>query len=439
MPPRSRVSPKEGESTGERKRKPVRRDPEKRRQQNIQAQRKYREKLRKRLEHLETLAAHVEQGTLNRPPSESTGSSEAVTNVTSISPSQVFEYTTPDCDALDTYLSSTSVPSSSTEPLGEHEYVPLTDPVPLAPAIWEPTTQLWQPDNIQVQPTWDATLLAPQSTSFLPLALCEFTQRTPESDDIAAGPIDPSLPDYKKNDTLGPCWTTTIDCGCSSPHFQIRTRGPTPFAPGEIRVVEFEPNGPVANPYANHLRIDTICTITALHTLGTHLALSEDVLCAEDSLSPFFRSSTGSSDDTAKSNMICSVQRSYKSLKPDLRPTREQIIFRHHPQIDIFPFPTLRKNLIIHQGVVDEDSFCLDALTGLVCWGSAGIGRKDRQSGIGTTGTPWDVRSWEARAWFLKKYWDLLGGEEGELVRQSEWWRSMRGDDPLDVDTHVYH
>ena len=32
-----------GESAGEQKRKPVRRDPEKRRQQNVQAQKKYRE------------------------------------------------------------------------------------------------------------------------------------------------------------------------------------------------------------------------------------------------------------------------------------------------------------------------------------------------------------------------------------------------------------
>lgn len=391
------------------------------------------EKLRKRLDHLESLAASVERGALDRPPPASTDSSEPVTHDTSSTPDQ----TVPDCDALDAFLSSASVPSSSTETLGDCDHL---DSVLLPPTIWESTTQLWQSDGFQsVQPPWEATLFAPQSTDMLSLTMCEFTHQTPESDSIAAGPLAPFLPDHKKDDLLGPCWTTTIDCGCSSPHFQIRTQGPTPFAPGEIRVVGFEPNVPVANPYANHLRIDTICTLTAFCTLAMHLDISVDVLCADDSFSPFFRPSAELPDDTVRSKMICAVQRSYRSLKPDLRPTAEQIVFHHPSYLDILPFPTLRKNLIIHQKQVDEDSFCNDVLTGLVCWGSTGIGRRDRQSGLGSTGTPWDVRSWEARAWFLKKYWNLLGGEEGELVRQSEWWRSMRGDDPLDMDMHVYN
>jgi hypothetical protein len=50
-------------------------------------------------------------------------------------------------------------------------------------------------------------------------------------------------------------------------------------------------------------------------------------------------------------------------------------------------------------------------------------------TGHAVTGNLWDVRSWEAKVWFLKKYWWLLGGEEGELVRQSEWWRSVRGEE----------
>lgn len=80
--------------------------------------------------------------------------------------------------------------------------------------------------------------------------------------------------------------------------------------------------------------------------------------------------------------------------------------------------------------------FFMELMTGLVCWGNAGVGQRDRaedELGLASTGAPWDVRSWEAKDWFLEKYWNLLGGEVGELVRQTEWWRSIRGEEMLRV------
>lgn len=81
---------------------------------------------------------------------------------------------------------------------------------------------------------------------------------------------------------------------------------------------------------------------------------------------------------------------------------------------------------------IDEDEVIHDIINGLICWGGAGMSQRDRNLSTGrlSTGTPWDSRSWEGRTWFLQKYWAMLGGEEGELVRQSEWWRNMRGDEP---------
>jgi hypothetical protein len=251
--------------------------------------------------------------------------------------------------------------------------------------------------------------------------------------------VDPSLLICEKhNDGLDPYWTTTIDCGCASPHVQIRTQGLDPFSHGEVKILSFGPSATAADPYANNLRIETVCTIAALYTLGMYVGITEEMLCADQSLSPFFQSSAESADDMVKANMICTAQRIFKTLKPDLRPSSEQITVKHHSYIDILPFPTLRKNLITHQEAIDEDEFFHDMLTGLVCWGGAGLVRKDRDesTGYASTGTPWDVRSWEARVWFLKKYWALLGGEDGELVQQSEWWRSIRGDDPLHMEVH---
>lgn len=249
--------------------------------------------------------------------------------------------------------------------------------------------------------------------------------------------IDPSLLfRANTNDDIVPYLMTSIDCGCAGPHVQIWTQGTDPFSYGKAKMLSFGPSATPADPYVNNLRVETVCIIAALYNLGMHVGITEEILCAERSLSPFFQPSANSADDMVKANAICTAKRSFKTLKPDLRPSSEQITVEHHPYIDILPFPTLRKNLIIQQEEIDGNEFFHDVLTGLVCWGGGGIARKDRETSTGyaSTGTPWDVRSWEARAWFLRKYWALLGGEDGELVRQSEWWRSMRGDDTLNME-----
>jgi len=348
------------------------------------------EKLRERLDHLEALAASAAQSlAIERTPAAGTGPSEVVTtHGSSSTPTHIIAQSLPAYDASDV-----SVSSSSAATPGECQHlIPLLDDTPSALSIWDSTTH-----------------------------------------------VDPSLLIRDKhNDGLGPYWTTTLDCGCSSPHVQIRTQGPDPFSYGKVRILSFGPSTTAADPYANNLRIETVCITAALYTLGIYIGITEEMICADNSLSPFFLSSAESADDMVKANMICTVQRIFKTLKPDLRPSSEQITVKHHPYIDILPFPTLRKNLITHQEEIDEDEFFQDMLTGLVCWGGAGIGRKDREdsTGYASTGTPWDVRSWEARVWFLKKYWTLLGGEDGELVRQSEWWRSIRGDDTLNMEVH---
>ncbi|PYI11953.1 hypothetical protein BO78DRAFT_402706 [Aspergillus sclerotiicarbonarius CBS 121057] len=389
MPPQTRGAQR-SEPVEKEKRKPVRRDPERRRQQNIRAQRKYREKLRERMSHLEALAEATVQSAAERVPAAGTGPSSTTNPITESVPAY---------DASNVSISSSSV---DTPGEGQH-HIRQSDNSPLALTIGDVPHSVGTPSTLAM---WD-------STSY----------------------IDPSLLTLDKpNGSFELYWTTTIDCGCSSPHFHVRTEDADPLRYGEVRIFRFGSSAPAADPYANNLRIDRACTIAALYTLGTHLGITEEVLCAEEALSPFFRPSTGLADDMAKANMISTVQGGFKALKPDLRPNMEQITVEHHPFIDILPFPTLRKNLITHQEGIDEDEFFHDMLTGLVCWGGAGIGRRDRHlsTGYASTGTPWDVRSWEAKVWFLKKYWTLLGGDEGELVRQSEWWRSIRGDDTVD-------
>ncbi|KAJ4394804.1 hypothetical protein N0V93_004024 [Gnomoniopsis smithogilvyi] len=373
------------------KRKVVRRDPEKRRQQNLQAQKKYREKLRKRLEDLETLAASVAV----TKKTATNGGAEATSPVTPIddktsSPEQTSQtWSSPNSSGEDASQNGAQAPFTSALDV----FVPaVVDDVSMDMSIWDPAT-------------------------------C----------------IDPSyftMTNYGKPDTEREFWPTTyVDCGCFVRHVEVRTKGPGCHGKGRklIRVGETQV---FSDPYLNHIRMDAMCTISAMWENCLQLGISEWMLCDEDSQSPFYRPGPSTSLITnnkieAVDGVVRTVQSIWKTLKPDIRPTREQITIPHHPCLDVFPFPTFRKNVLKATVVFDDDEFFCDALEGLTCWGGSGIGRGDRKGATGktSTGTPWDHRSWEAKPWFIRKYWIVLGGEDGELVRQSEWWRGTRGEE----------
>ena len=170
--------------------------------------------------------------------------------------------------------------------------------------------------------------------------------------------------------------------------------------------------------YKNNLRVHQINLVAAcVANLGI-FGFTLETLADEDSESSFFR-------DNVTQGTVTSPDR-YSLLKRDLQPTQAQLLYDHHPYIDCFPFPDFRDRLI-KMIVVDpqlEYDFCKDLeKDGLICWGSTLGG----QSGVGS-GAPWDMRSWEAQPWFIKKWWLLVGGPEGDLYKQSRWWCEMRGD-----------
>ncbi|KAL4803788.1 hypothetical protein BDV18DRAFT_144440 [Aspergillus unguis] len=427
------------ETTAKEKRKPARRDPEKRRQQNIQAQRKYREKLRERLDRLEALAASaVESRAAEKASKSKSGPSETAIASSNSSGDDTLARTPPP------YTATGSVPTDISTTLGQSQQfdpqltssfdLSLWDTDAYLPALnddsnfnlWGPAPPL--PDDLTrpwpADPQTDTTLSEDYIWGSEPQYSTSYPSVQGLLDSSPSSIMSPSIGKYNRPDF---CWSTTLNCSCSRPHFQIQSSGPNALG-GPYKVIFLGPGVPKADPYANNLRIDQLCTLTALFTVISHVGLKDDDVCADEALSPFYHPSKETAD-------IVAVQRTFKFLKPDMRPTKEQVTTSHHPMFDIFPFPSARNNLIKHQGEYDEDEFFHDSLSGLVCWGSGGVSQKDRNSFTGkiSTGTPWDSRSWEAHVWYLRKYWDLLGGEEGELSRQTEWWRAMRGDDELDV------
>ena len=133
--------------------------------------------------------------------------------------------------------------------------------------------------------------------------------------------------------------------------------------------------------------------------------------------SPFFHPEANASN-------VDSIRATLSKGKPrSLRPTNEQIMQLHHPFLDILPFPSVRSralDLMSHSPPkIDYWDLKKDVGDlGLICW------QTDRSS----VADPTDGRSWEAEPWFLKKWWALLGGEDGEVWESTIWWRKFRGD-----------
>jgi hypothetical protein len=183
---------------------------------------------------------------------------------------------------------------------------------------------------------------------------------------------------------------------------------------------------PLPDPRQNHIRMKQILFVAACaanaSTLGVSLSTDQSEDC-ENVESPFFRERISEHDAKA----ACLSE--FTALKTHLRPSAAQLLHSHHPYIDVLPFPTFRDRLIklacTEEPMIDEDDLCEDLQKdGLICWGSS-LGGGSAAMG---SGAPWDIRSWEAQPWFLKKWWILIGGAEGEIYKQTQWWCEMRGE-----------
>lgn len=172
---------------------------------------------------------------------------------------------------------------------------------------------------------------------------------------------------------------------------------------------------------ANTIRITQMSFISARINNAALLGLTAAEISADDTDSPFY--TAGLAQD-ATADLAQGV---FVNIKQDLRPTQNQLTYRHHPYIDALPFPTFRERVIallqVDPPILDEEELCHDLQNdGITCWGSS-LG-----AGVGNSGAPWDIRSWEARPWFMRKWWMLTGGTGAEMYQQTRWWCEMRGD-----------
>lgn len=128
------------------------------------------------------------------------------------------------------------------------------------------------------------------------------------------------------------------------------------------------------------------------------------------------------------SMQLADIRSKFSGAPRDLQPVDVQITVEHHVYLDVIPFPSFRERAlkaIAHDPpLFDEDELCCDICSneGLIIWGSQG-----NNQGMDAC-RPWDMRSWEPKPWFLKKYHFLVGGWEDEMWRAARWWHMMRNE-----------
>ena len=169
-------------------------------------------------------------------------------------------------------------------------------------------------------------------------------------------------------------------------------------------------------PRPRHLQI--LIRLNALNAVTLNaiaLGFTVEGLCHDDTISPF----------NAEGPKPPGTDISFSSSTESLRPTTLQVSVRHHPWLDLFPFPKMRDNIIkgIEAGLFDEDELCADLL-------EVEDLNQDEKASLLVWGQSWDFRAWEASVAFLKK-WGWLIRESPELLEATNQWRMRRGEKPL--------
>jgi hypothetical protein len=160
------------------------------------------------------------------------------------------------------------------------------------------------------------------------------------------------------------------------------------------------------------------------NTLAIGVVDSPQAVFADEASSPFNKDWVASKG----SMQLAQIRAKFSGAPRDLQPVDVQITVDHHVYLDVIPFPSFRESVlkaIAHDPpLLDEDELCYDICSreGFIVWGSQG---NDRGMEAGRL---WDMRSWEPKPWFLRKYHFLVGGWEDEMWRSARWWHMMRNE-----------
>lgn len=180
--------------------------------------------------------------------------------------------------------------------------------------------------------------------------------------------------------------------------------------------------------YSTNITLGAISYLSAMMAIMSHLGIPPKDFFYEEAVSPFVTlpRQTSMGIEGTMDEAEEATRPDCRHVKPNLMPTAVQRTFIHHPCYDAFPWPAFRSKIIVAVSTdpphIDKEELCLDLLHGGIrCWGSTTTSLHGRGDGV-----PWDARSWEVAPWLFEKWEMLTDGRNGEMWRNSSWWRSMR-------------
>jgi hypothetical protein len=211
----------------------------------------------------------------------------------------------------------------------------------------------------------------------------------------------------------------TVDTSVSTPSSQNNS------------VKKLEPNFP--DLYMNMLQFSPATIFTSCLTNAVSLGLDPSVIanCGVEHISPFYQPNLSITLDHATliqagSNILSTFNNT--SIPVHLRPTMAQILIPHHTSLDLIPLPFLRERAIMLSAamphVFNNWELKLDIYErgGLTIWRL----KHEKGESVRDTYPPWDMKSWEAAPWFLKKWCMLMGREYDKMHNQSIGWQVVR-------------
>jgi hypothetical protein len=185
--------------------------------------------------------------------------------------------------------------------------------------------------------------------------------------------------------------------------------------------------------YLNMLQFSPTAIFTSCLTNAVSLGIDPSVIanCGVEHISPFYQPNLSYTLDHAAliqagSTIISSF--SNTSIPIHLRPTMAQILIPHHTSLDLIPLPFLRERAIMLSAAMPHIFNNWELKLDIYERGGLTIWRLKHEKGSGTRDTypPWDMKSWEAAPWFLKKWCMLMGREYDKLYNQSIGWQVVR-------------
>ncbi|KAH7169363.1 hypothetical protein DER46DRAFT_645781 [Fusarium sp. MPI-SDFR-AT-0072] len=199
----------------------------------------------------------------------------------------------------------------------------------------------------------------------------------------------------------------------------------------DTSVKKLEPNFP--DLYLNMLQFSPTAIFTSCLTNAISLGLDPSAIanCSVQQISPFYQPNLSATLNHAAliqagSNILSTFDNT--SIPVHLRPTMAQILIPHHTSLDLIPLPFLRERAIMLSAamphVFNNWELKLDIYErgGLTIWRL----KHEKGESVSDSYPPWDMKSWEAAPWFLKKWCMLMGREYDKMHNQSIGWQVVR-------------